>query len=369
MMIVFFLLSIFSLTVHGNHFNGGTITWAPIEPSINSSVIDITITQTYSWTYPLTSCTTNVPVSSSFPNGYLTCIANCSTDGGYSNNTINILTDCISSNISLRMMTSERSVNITLDEGAYFYLAYIGTAWRDLYSPAISNLDWSIVTLIDLRLRDDGVINTPPVADVASPQYIMVNTTTLIEIPVLDMNTNDDIRCRWAMKHINSSINECGQICYPKGLPKNTTLSNCTLSFTGLIPNTWYVIALQVEDFINETSIEPMSSVPVQFLIYVLPVLTCTIEPEVLPIGDCLELKTNVSVNLTVYAKNSCGNNVAITDILISKGINGLKSSNLKNSTTDSTLSYITLSWTPSIYQTGAKELCFMAFNRYVFYV
>ena len=41
-------------------------------------------------------------------------------------------------------------------------------------------------------------------------------------------------------------INECGDICYPSQVPAGTTLSNCTISFTGLIPDTWYAVAVQV---------------------------------------------------------------------------------------------------------------------------
>ncbi|CAF4631624.1 unnamed protein product, partial [Rotaria sp. Silwood1] len=64
--------------MHASHFNGGTISWAPIDPYANSSSVVITITQSYSWTYPTVSCTTNVPVSSGKTNANLTCIANCS---------------------------------------------------------------------------------------------------------------------------------------------------------------------------------------------------------------------------------------------------------------------------------------------------
>jgi hypothetical protein len=246
MIILLLFLSIFSITIHAAHFNGGTITYAPINPYTNSSPVDITLTQSYSWTYPTIACTTNVPVSSGHPDANLTCIANCSTDGGYSNAPIDILTDCTSYSSSLGMMFSQRSVNITLSMGAYFYIAYTGNAWRNLYSPPINGLSWSIVTLIDLRLRDDGIIDTPPVANVISPQYVMVNTTTLINIPVSDANEGDNIRCRWAIDNVNSSIDECSGICYPGGLPNGTTLSNCTLSFTGLVPSVWYPIALQV---------------------------------------------------------------------------------------------------------------------------
>ena len=57
---------------------------------------------------------------------------------------------------------------------------------------------WSIVSLIDLIRRPDGLINTPPVAQISSPQYVIVNKTTSIKIPVSDVNAGDDVRCRWS---------------------------------------------------------------------------------------------------------------------------------------------------------------------------
>jgi len=66
----------------------------------------------------------------------------------------------------------QRSVNTTLNIHAYFYIAYIGAAWIDLYNPSVSDLSWSIVTLIDLHLREDSMINTSPVASVISPNML-----------------------------------------------------------------------------------------------------------------------------------------------------------------------------------------------------
>ena len=355
------------IIIGGRHFDGGTISWTPIDPYDNSSSVDITITQSYSWTYPTITCAANVPITTSgrsTQNSNLTCVVDCTTDGGYSNKPIDILTDCTSVSASLGMMSSSRSHNITLNASAHFYLAYVGSAWAPLNNPTQSGLEWSIVTYINLRPRLDGFINTPPVASVVSPQYAFVNQTMQINIPVSDVNAGDDVRCRWATytpgyrrrrgfvdkerpisssalrsddKIINkggmiysrhrrscagcgsscpqgcscscskcdntvctgstcsltsgcdsgattaattittiatttssttaistttidtpgtlqstssypyrNAINECGGICYPGSVPNGTTLSNCTVTFTGMIPGTWYAVALQV---------------------------------------------------------------------------------------------------------------------------
>ncbi|CAF1955940.1 unnamed protein product [Rotaria magnacalcarata] len=348
--IFLFIFLLLFIETDGSHFNGGTIRWEPANPSVNSSSVAISIIQSYSWKYPTITCTTNVPISTSgrsSANANLTCIADCSTDGGYSKNPTNILTDCVSSSAALGMMTSEREVNRTLSADAHFYIAYQGSAWAPLGSPAKSGLYWSISCYIDLRMRPDGIINTPPEVNIVSPQYVIVNTPTQIQIPVSDANVGDDIRCRWSQyipgyrrrreiyqslaMHSESktkihqlmieenndvqvrnkrgpgcswcntncnkgccckstgctgtscsggscsvkpscpiittagvtetpgtipttisyahrqAIDECGSICYPNGLPNGTHLSsNCTLTFTGLIPNTWYAISVQV---------------------------------------------------------------------------------------------------------------------------
>ena len=294
-------------------------------------------------------------------NTNLTCVVDCSTDGGYSSYPIDILTDCISSSSSLGMMTSQKSKNVTLAADAHFSLAYQGSAWRGLNSPAVDGLDWSILSSIDLRKRSDGFINTPPVASVASPQYVIVNTTTQIPIPVSDANNGDDVRCRWSiyqqgyrrrrqtqdneglhakysplsvdetesihsrqkrakgcndnscknscgkdcdcncnscsntncanngnkqcktdpkcpslstvtkttrtttsatsvstssetpgtLKSTSSfasrqAVDECGGICNPSSTPSGTILSNCTITFTGLVAGAWYAVAVQV---------------------------------------------------------------------------------------------------------------------------
>lgn len=44
------------------------------------------------------------------------------------------------------------------------------------------------------------------------------------------------------------ALDECGGICYPSSVPNGTTLSNCTLSFTGLISGVWYAVAIQVNN-------------------------------------------------------------------------------------------------------------------------
>ncbi len=198
-MIILILIILISINTNdGSHFNGGTITWAPRYPSSNSSSVPIIITQSYSWVYPTVSCATSIPTTSA--GTCLTCVGNCPTAYGFTNTSISILTDCYSWSAALGLVFSSRPVNITLNESTYFWVGNRGSAWR-LLTNVNGTGSWSIVSLIDLRRRPDGLINTPPVAQIASPQYVVINTATAIKIPVSDVNTGDDLRCRWSQKN------------------------------------------------------------------------------------------------------------------------------------------------------------------------
>lgn len=235
------------IIVQSRHFYGGIIDWEPIYPYSNTSIVPITITQSYSWNADEVDCKPNVPITTSgrtTENVNLTCVAGCSTDGGYSLKPVNILTDCQSVDTLMNVISSQRSVNISLTAGASFRIAYEYNAWIPLNYPVISGLFWSMVCWIDLRFRSDGFINTPPVAIVVSPQYAVVNRTTKITIPVYDVNAGDDVRCRWAIK--NQSIDECSGICYPSSVPNGTVLSGCTILFRAYVVNTYYGVAIQV---------------------------------------------------------------------------------------------------------------------------
>jgi len=204
MLVWLLLVLIYTVVIKASHFNGGTIIWAPLDPSNISSPVLITITQTYSWTYPLVNCLTDVPITTSAYaafNSTLRCLANCSTDGNYSNKPVSILTDCISSSSSLGVMLSKRSVNITFPIDTYFWICFQNASWRTLESIVNGNYNWDIVSLINLQVRPDGIINTPPVALINSPQYVIVNQTSTIIIPVSDVNTGDDVRCRWSLQN------------------------------------------------------------------------------------------------------------------------------------------------------------------------
>jgi hypothetical protein len=246
------LVLLYAIITDSKHFNGGNIIWEPVDPYDNSSSITITIIQSYWWSYPTVTCAANVPISTPvyvLDGVNVTCIADCLTSGGYLNSPITAVTDCTSTSLPLGVLTSQRSKNVTLTLDAHFYIAFVETSWIDLNNPPVVGLGWSIACLIDLHIRPDGFINTPPTASVVSPQYAIVNKTLQIQIIVLDVNTDDDVRCRWSsLNSTVSPVNECGGVCYPASMPSGVNLSNCTLSFTGPVAGIWYAAAIQVRN-------------------------------------------------------------------------------------------------------------------------
>jgi len=195
-MLAYFLISLFLLTpIQSAHFRGGTIYWTPVDPTTTSSTVVVTVIQTYLWRLSAVPCVYTGFATS----GYIPCVTDCSTSGNYTSTTLSAQTTCISSSPSIDAMTGQGIRNIALDAESHFTIAYQGNAWISLVnSYSLGGGKWSISTVIDLRRRADGIFNTPPMSYVQSPQYVVLNRTKSISIPVLDVNQGDDVRCRWA---------------------------------------------------------------------------------------------------------------------------------------------------------------------------
>ncbi len=106
-----------------------------------------------------------------------------------------------------------------------------------------------------------------------------------------------------------------------------------------------------------------MSSVSIQFLIYVISP-NCSQVPVIIPLTGCLEVQVNVPVTFTLYAMSYCNRTVSIINsILPTVNINGMTVSNLVNSTTNTSLVYVTLTWTPQASQIGLQQFCAAAYT------
>lgn len=108
-----------------------------------------------------------------------------------------------------------------------------------------------------------------------------------------------------------------------------------------------------------------MSSITVQFLISVISVPTCDQAPLFLPFTGCQEVRVNVQMTVNIYVVNSCpSSGIGIADMIISEGSDGMNLSTLHQSSTNASLYYKTLTWTPQANQLGMQQLCVTAYTR-----
>ncbi|CAF4471631.1 unnamed protein product, partial [Rotaria socialis] len=361
-------ISIFAISIQANHFRGGTITWKPINNNVSANAtVSVMITQTYIWTWPLINCTDAMIAAQSPPidltgksgdGDLLMCYDNCSTSGGYVGHEVPITGYCTDFSAALDVTVSQRSDIVNLTVRAFFLVEFATSGNWQLLALG-SSTGWSLSSLIDLNIRpDNGLINTAPVATCISYISIPVNVQQTIQIPVLDAD-NDIVRCRFA-----SGTSECANACPPTSLPTGTTLSSsCMLTITGPTAGNYYLVAAQAEDFITNASTNPMSSVPIQFLVYVYAATNCTIKPLLLSdmaSGDCLGAEVGVSVVMHFTAVNLCGSDREIIDIATLSFPTIIKSA-VVQSPTNASIWSMEMTWIPSAMQVGSQVLCAVA--------
>ena len=108
-----------------------------------------------------------------------------------------------------------------------------------------------------------------------------------------------------------------------------------------------------------------MSSIPVQFLIFVDFSPGCSPPPVFKPFTGCSEASVGVPKNFTIYALLLCDSYwYYIKDISVTDGIDGMTSGSTSMSTSNSSLYYKKFTWTPSASQIGPQELCMIAYTE-----
>jgi hypothetical protein len=108
-----------------------------------------------------------------------------------------------------------------------------------------------------------------------------------------------------------------------------------------------------------------MSSVPVQFLIYVQGQPTCPKNPVIVPLNGCMEVTANVSISFNVTVINNCDPNVSdLADLIVVSGISGMQNDALTDSVANASMAYMTFTWTPDPSQIGSQQMCLIAFTE-----
>ncbi|CAF3515760.1 unnamed protein product [Adineta steineri] len=319
----------------------------------------------------------------------LNCTTSSNTCGGYTPISINeyctdfsILTDSSSGQIS----TIE---NITA--GAQFCVAFSGGSWIGLQSTNCgwggrkkryynsgrtssgstrttvstttvagcysTTADWSIGCCIDLTVRPDGFINTPPVATIISPITIPINTITNITIPVIDAD-DDYLSCRWAQK--TAALDECGDVCQ---MAPGSTLDNddCVLTYnsTGKTVGQYYAVTLMVEDYYDSSTPTPFSSVPVQFLIHIVSATACPLQPTISSnLSDCSPIQVGVQFTFTLTIVQGCPG-TTLQDVYTMPPLYMYKGSITQVGSTS--VWTVTETWVPDELQLGSQVYCAVA--------
>ncbi|CAF3207205.1 unnamed protein product, partial [Rotaria sp. Silwood2] len=186
-----------------------------------------------------------------------------------------------------------------------------------------------------------------------------------------DWDYDQIVRCRWSYQY---SLDECGSTCFD--LP-NAQLNpvDCAITWkpvlrsediaNGLTEST-YVVAITAEDFVNASSITPLSSVPHQILVHVSykPVNACSTKPTVsgFPRRNlaCYYGTPNSTYDYTFYGKIYCLND-SIVEFISTSPFRVQKGNIYQQSNYTWAISVI---WTLPNNQTGLQPFCIAAVDN-----
>ena len=250
----------------------------------SGSTVQIQVRQRYSWNREPACCRcTDVTIATY---GLIGDSSSLTCKSGNCARWANALTStsCTDYSVDLVVSSGERLSIQTLDINTIRSVGYESGDWFSNLVVRTSG-DWSLITRIDTTIRPDGYINTSPVATTLPVIYKAINVQHVHVVQMSDFDGTDILKCRWSTSTGNvNGYNECGGVC--KAVPNAQLFeSNCTLVFTLTQANKYVAVALQIEDYYNNASTTPMSSVSLQFLFYGYTTPGgCSIPPKI--IGD-----------------------------------------------------------------------------------
>ncbi|UJR17041.1 hypothetical protein I4U23_003939 [Adineta vaga] len=348
--------------VDTSHFRGGTITWYPLNNKPSGNTVVIQIRQRWAWRLSAALCNHLIIASKHLIGdpSVLSCISgNCN----YWSNTLTTQTYCTDFSTNVDVSYGEKYDTRTIPIGVQFSIAFSSCCW--FVSLVIgAGSPWNVVTRINTIIRPDGYINSSPSAAIMPLIYKQVNIQHTHVIQMVDPDASDILRCRWASVAGNvNSYNECGGVC--SGIPGATLITNnCTLIFTLTRPSIYAAVALQIEDYYNETSSIPMSSVPVQFLFYgYTPISTCITPPNLIsnrPDPECVDTSVGSTVTERFTVHVLCANKV-IVDFVTSSPL-GMTKSAIRSPSLG--IYEIDFNWVPATSQRGSQSLCIGAVDN-----
>ncbi|UJR07174.1 hypothetical protein I4U23_011462 [Adineta vaga] len=385
--LIFILICIWNISlIELKHFYGGTVTWKPMTKNVTGSTVAIMFTQSYQWkrtwtpssgggsTYcdktTILNRSPKIPVSGD----NLLCVSG--SCGGYTN--IPVDEYCTDFSTVVDSSSGQISTLRTITVGSKFCVAFQSKYWMKVLSTDCTSqsygrkkrattltqtgcfsdsADWSIGCCVDLTIRPEGFINTPPVATIISPMQVPINTLTDIQIPIIDAD-NDYLLCRWAKN--TTTFNECGDVCQMAPGSKLDE-STCTVTFnsTGKTVGDFYAIALMVEDFYDATTNTSFSKVPIQFLVEIVSTPVCPLKPIITStLPKCTPIQVGVQFNFTLTITSGCSG-TTIKDVFTMPPLYMYKGNITRVGTTN--VWTMVETWTPDSLQLGSQAYCALA--------
>ncbi|KAL3881713.1 hypothetical protein ACJMK2_028114 [Sinanodonta woodiana] len=339
-------------TCLGSHFRGTVFSWRP-KDNINEIEVLYRISWRRSGGYFCNEST--ISSGTVFSSGSLSCLKNCNGAIGV----LNYL--CTDFSETEDWTTGRGSFTYTFpSSNSYYEFGFTGGAWISLVTFGGGN--WELRVKANLAPRTDtGRVNSAPQVDISPTVRLIHGCHHTIWIPVSDPD-GDEVRCRWA----NSMLNECASICNAfTGAVLNET--SCTVTFDAIGSIGYYGVAIQVEDF-TPGSTTPLSSVPIQFLVYVYNITSgCNSIPEFLPPTrpdrDTVIVNQNGTFTDVIVARSRIPN----TDIkeITTISPSGLSKSVLMPHPTIPGAWYIEVTWNPTQkFSNQTYVFCFSATDK-----
>jgi len=349
--------------VAASHFRGGLIYWKTVGPvNVTSGLVPVEITQRFGWRRDYstnTFCDDRSIAARDMVGeiGVLVCQSGCPTAG---QNLSSVRVYCTDYSVSNNWMVGERSYVVWLPHSDEVVTAsFSGGQWIQLAYPVLTGgtARWEVRVTFNFNATSRSTGNASPVSKMSPVINMLHGCQYSVRLPAVDPD-GDTIRCRWA----SSSLGECSHVCM--SIPgAHLDEDRCTVSYNATSAVGVYAVAIQIDDFASATDVQPMSSVPVQFLVNVSRAsVACDARPVfVRPTEDdgaCIAVPPNTTYT-GVLAARSSGADAHIVDVT-TQSPSGMTKSHLMNGLGDGER-HVNVTWTPTEAQAGTNLFCFVA--------
>jgi len=349
-----------------SHFRGGLIYWKTVGPvNVSSGLVPVEITQRFGWRRNFSELTYCDDDSISTGNmsgaaGDFVCRSGCLTAN---QNLSSVRVYCTDYSVTNNWMVGERSYITWLPHAEDVVTAsFEGSAWIDLVHPASkrNSAGWEVRATFNFNATSRSTGNASPVSKMFPVVNMFHGCDYIIRIPHVDPD-GDTVRCRWA----NFSLGECSDVCmtFPGA---HLDEDNCIISYNATGAVGMYAVAIQIDDFASPTDIQPISSVPLQFLVNVShSSVACDARPIFVPPtaddGTCIAIPPNSTYTGILVARSS-GPDAHIVDIATQSPA-GMKKSPLMSGPGEHEW-HVNVTWRPTTSQAGTNLFCFVAFEN-----